>query len=68
MEWWKEQINLKTPKTFFEQIPVKAVREIMEQLPERKEELRKAGVSVKAPSGKTEPALHAGGVRRWEGA
>jgi hypothetical protein len=68
LEWWKEQINLKTPKTFFEQIPVKAVREITEQLPEEKEELRKAGVSVKALSGKTEPASHAGRVRRWEDA
>ena len=60
--------NLKTPKTFFEQIPVKAVKGITEQLPEKKEEPRNPGEGVKAPSAKTAPALHAGGVRRGEDA
>jgi hypothetical protein len=50
---------MRTPKTYFEQIPVAVVKKIAELLPAEKE-MGDGDVSIQAPSDETEPPLRAG--------
>jgi hypothetical protein len=53
---------VKKAKTYFEQIPVKVVKQIGQNLPEKIEEMGNDKGNRETPNGNTEPASRTGGV------